>query len=145
MKTVHVLGIALFMLASAIFLEGCGNSPKAQILETGGKSQVELRAMQSRVFKTSEKAGTLRTVIATLQDLNFVMDKAHLELGTVSGTKLDGYQLRMTVSVRPRDAEHVIISANAQVGVDPVVDPAPYQQFFEALSKALFLDAHPIE
>jgi hypothetical protein len=45
----------------------------------------------------------LRTVIATMQDLSFVIDKADAGLGTVSGTKLDGYQLRMTVTVRPRD------------------------------------------
>ncbi len=129
----------------ALTLAGCGSSPNAQILETGGKSQVELRAIQGRLYKTTEREVMLRTVIATLQDLSFVMDKAHLELGTVSGTKLDGYQLRMSVTVRPRDETHMIVRANAQLGITPVTDPEPYQAFFQALSKAAFLEAHPIE
>ena len=38
----------------------------------------------------------LRTVIAILQELGFVLDKANAILGTVSATKLKGYALRIT-------------------------------------------------
>ncbi len=43
-----------------------------------------------------------------------MIDKADDDLGTVSGTKLDGYQLRMTVSVRERGARQLIVRALEQ-------------------------------
>jgi hypothetical protein len=106
------------------------------------QSQVQLRQIQSRVFDTTDREKLLRTVIATLQDLSFVVDKADLGLGTVSATKLDGYSLRMTVSTRPRGQRQTLVRANAQLDNRPVVDPAPYQQFFVALERAMFLTAH---
>ncbi|HYD32556.1 MAG TPA: hypothetical protein VEB64_17065 [Azospirillaceae bacterium] len=87
----------------------------------------------------------LRTVIATLQDLGFVVDNADATLGTVSGTKLDGYALRMTVSLRPRGQAQTVVRANAQYNIVAVEDPQPYQQFFAALEKALFLTAQQVD
>ena len=101
--------------------------------------------MQSRAFETTDKIQTMRSVIATLQDLGFVVDKADDVLGTVSGTKLDGYQLRMTVTVRPRGETQMIVRANAQYNVTPVEEPGPYQQFFAALEKAMFLTAQQVD
>ncbi|GJL84907.1 MAG: hypothetical protein DHS20C02_06820 [Micavibrio sp.] len=106
------------------------------------ESQVAIRQIQTRAFDTTNNTKTLRTVIATLQDLGFVIDKADKELGTVSGTKLDGYQLRMTVTTRPRGKKQTLVRANATYNVTPVEDPEPYQQFFTALEKAMFLTAH---
>lgn len=87
----------------------------------------------------------LRTIIATLQDLGFVIDKADAVLGSVSGTKLDGYQMRMTVTVRDKDKKQCLVRANAQYNVVAVEDPEPYQQFFAALEKSLFLTAHEVD
>jgi hypothetical protein len=87
----------------------------------------------------------MRTVIATLQDLSFVVDKADTELGSISATKLDGYALRMTVSIRPHSDKRVIVRANAQFNITPVTDPKPYQDFFVALEKAMFLTAQQVE
>jgi len=114
------------------------------ILDTE-QSQVQLRSIQSRVFETTDKEKTLRAVIATLQDLSFVVDKADLDLGTVSATKLDGYELRMTVSVRPRGQREMIVRANAQFNDRPVTDPQPYQSFFIALERAMFLSANLVD
>jgi hypothetical protein len=83
----------------------------------------------------------LPTIIATLQDLGFVIDDADESLGTVSGTKRSGYSLRMTVSVRLKGDMQLIVRSNAQFNLQTVEDPEPYQQFFSALSKALFLEA----
>jgi len=135
------------MAAAAIALTalaGCQTNSKDQVL-LSSESQVALRAMQSRAFDTADKIQTLRAVIATLQDLGFVVEKADDVLGTVSGTKLDGYQLRMTVTVRPRGETQMIVRANAQYNITPVEDPAPYQQFFAALEKAMFLTAQQVD
>jgi len=136
-----LLTTAILMFAMMLF--SCAPSTD-QVLATK-ESQVKLRAMQSRVFDTTDKEKMLRTVIATLQDLGFVVDKADATLGTVSATKLDRYALRMTVSVRPRGQSQLIVRANAQYNIYPVEDPKPYQQFFDALSKAMFLTAHQVD
>jgi hypothetical protein len=110
------------------------------ILESSD-SQVKLRSMQSRVYDTTDRDLLLRTIIATLQDLGFVIDDADKNLGTVSGTKRSGYFLRMTVSIRPRGEHQTMVRGNAQYNLKTVEDPEPYQAFFSSLSKALFLDA----
>ena len=124
-------------------LSACDTS-KSKILEASS-SAVQLRSMQTRAFDTVDQEKTLRTVIATLQDLGFVIDKADDGLGSVSGTKLDGYQLRMTVSVRPRGQTQLLVRANGQYNLEAVEDPLPYQQFFDALEQAMFLTAHQVE
>ncbi|HNZ49139.1 MAG TPA: hypothetical protein PLY90_04205 [Candidatus Hydrogenedentes bacterium] len=135
---------AICLTGTLLFLVGCQTNSKSQIL-SASESQVALRQMQSRAFDTTDIPKTLRTVIATLQDLSFVIDKADAELGSVSGTKLDGYALRMTVSVRPHGESQLLVRANAQYNITAVEDPAPYQQFFMALEKAMFLEAHQVE
>ena len=91
----------------------CLPSSKEQLLKAQ-TSQVNLRNIQTRAFDTTEKNQTLRTVIATMQDLGFVVDKADETLGLVSGTKLSGYQIKMTVTVRPRGQKQLLVRANAQ-------------------------------
>lgn len=135
--------LALIM-ATLLSLTGCA-SLKDRVLDTGDQSQVEKRSYQSRVFDTNDKQKVLRAVIATLQDLGFVIDKADATLGTVSGTKLDNYSLKMTVSVRPKGKDQMLVRANAQFNITPVEDPKPYQDFFNSLSKSLFLQAQNVD
>jgi len=130
--------VFLFVL---LFLFGCQTAQR-NILDSDGESQVKLRAMQTRYFDTEDKKKTMQTVIATLQDLGFVIDKASFEIGSVSGTKLNGYRVRMTVSAIPRGKEQMTVRANAQYNIEPINDPKIYQQFFAALEKSMFLTAH---
>jgi len=134
---------AAMAISCAAVLAGCAPSTEA-VLETG-KSAVALRSFQQRAFDTTDMEKTLRTVIATLQDLSFVVDKADLDLGTVSATKLSGYQVRITVTVRPRGAAQLLVRANAQYMDKAIEDPKPYQDFFAALEKAMFLTAQQVD
>lgn len=131
-----VLGVALLLVS------GCA-SQNSHVL--AGGNQVELRSMQTRAFDTTEQEKMLRAVISTLQDLDFIIDKADEELATVTGTKLSGYQVRMTVTVRPRGESQLLVRANAAYNLSAIEDPQPYQDFFSALSKSLFLVAHNVE
>jgi hypothetical protein len=133
--------VGIWLLAA---LSACQTDSRQQILASS-QSAVQLRSYQSRAFDTTDRAKTLRTVIATLQDLGFVIDKADATLGTVSATKLDRYALRMTVTVRERGSTQTLVRANAQYNITAVEDPKPYQQFFEALQKAMFLTAHEVD
>ena len=135
-------------LTGVFVLSGCVTNPSLAIFDTG--SQVQLRSFQSRAFDTTDREKTLRAVIATMQDLGFVIDKADATLGSVSGTKLAGYQMRLTVTVRPRGEAQQLVRASAQfqAGVNapakPIEDPAPYRDFFVALAKSLFLEAQEV-
>ena len=123
-----------------VVVVGCQSSKK-QLL-AADESQVQLRSIQSRAFDTTDREEMLRTIMATLQDLGFVIDEADETLGAVSATKLDRYALRMTVTIRPRGQTQTLVRANAQYQMRAVEDPEPYQQFFDALGKAMFLTAH---
>lgn len=135
--------IIVGLILSTFVLTSCAPSNK-QVLATS-ESQVKLRSIQTRAFDTNEKNKMLRTVIATLQDLGFIIDKADVNLGTVSATKLNQYNLRMTVTVRERGESQLLVRANAQYNISPVEDPEPYQQFFNSLSKAVFLTAQQVD
>ena len=140
MKNKFKLILILFLFVSVV---GC-TSTQQHLLDSKS-SQVQLRSIQTRSFDTTDKAKTLRTIMSTLQDLGFVLDKADVTLGTVSATKLKGYALRITVTVRPRGETQLLVRANAQYNIHPVTDPAPYQQFITSLEKAMFLTAHQVD
>ena len=134
---------AIFSLLLVLALVSCAGKQQ-NILEMS-EPQVKLRSMQSRVFDITDQNRLLRTIIATFQDLGFVIDDAEESLGTVSGTKRSGYSLRMTVSIRPRGTQQMIVRSNIQFNLQTIEEPEPYQYFFSTLSKALFLEAQPIK
>ena len=107
-------------------------------------SQVETRNYQSRTFDTADKKMVLRSVISTMQDLGFIIDRADETLGTVSGTSFVSAS-KMTVSVRASGKTQMLVRANAQAGLNEITSPMAYQNFFNALSQSLFLDAHMVE
>jgi len=135
--------VIIFNLILALTLYAC--AAKQKDILRAEESQVKLRSIQSRVFDITDPNRLLRAIIATLQDLGFVIDDADETLGTVSGTKRSGHALRMTVSIRPKGDNQMIVRSNAQYNLQTVEDPEPYQQFFAALSKSLFLEAQQIE
>lgn len=127
-------------------LAACQANEPAVIMSA--KSPVELRVMQSRAFDTGDRTKTLRTVIATLQDLGYIIDKVDPGSGTVTATKLA--MLKITASVYPRGTTQTVVRSNAMVKHalkdNQVDDPEFFQKlFFEPLSKAMFLTALQVE
>ena len=130
------------ILAAILVLAGCA-SQNSHVFSGG--SAVELRSFQTRAFDTADKHLMLRTTIAVLQDLGFIIDKTDEDLGLVTGTKLSGYQIRMTVIVQPRGEKQVSVRASAIYNNRAIEDPMPYQDFFTALEKGIFLTAQEID
>jgi hypothetical protein len=121
---------------------GCA-TPNQHVMESA--SAVELRSFQTRAFDMTDKKKMMNAVIATLQDLDFIIDKADEDLGLVTGTKYSGYQIRMSVIVRPRGETQLAVRASALYNDKPIEEPMPYQDFFTALEKSLFLTAHDVD
>ncbi len=53
------------------------------------ESQVMLRNAQSRVFETQDRARLLAAIVATMQDLGFMVEALDPDLGIVSGVRFD--------------------------------------------------------
>ena len=134
--------MAIVAVLSCFLTVGCPDPARTAL---DGGNQVKLRSIQSRAFDTTDKQMAIRVAMATLQDLGFVIDAGDLDLGTVSATKLDRYALRMTISVRPKGDRQTIVRANAQFNLRAVEDPVPYQKFFAAYEKAMFLTAQSVD
>lgn len=139
----HICPLARLALIAATFvvLLGCASTPKA----TDGAVALQLRAMQTRVYDTTDTNKAVRTAIATLQDLGFVIDNANAELESVTATKLSRSATTMTVTVRKRGDTQLLVRASAQYNIIPVEDATFYQQFFAAYSKAMFLEAQQVD
>jgi len=130
------------MFATVLAMGGCASNNAAI---TDGGSQVQMRQIQTREYDTLDKRDTLRSVLATLQDLGFVIDKADYDLATITATKLQDYQIRMTVTVRERDSQRLAVRANARFNETLIDDPLAYQDFFAVLDKAMFLTLHDVD
>ena len=134
-KPLLLIGLAL--------LSGCATTTPVDI--SGSGTQLEQRQIQTRQYDTLDKALTMRSVVATLQDLGFTIDQADTELGTITATRYDMYSMRMTVTVVQRGEERVSVRANARMGENAVTDAKTYQDFFVALDKAMFLTLQRVD
>jgi len=133
----------LLALLCLLSLAGCATTTPVNIAGSG--TQLETRQIQTRQYDTLDKAMTLRSVIATLQDLGFTIDQADAELGTVTATRLHDYTMRMTVTVVKKEGDRISVRANARIGENAVTDAATYQDFFVVLDKAMFLTLHKVD
>ena len=133
----------LFALLSLLSLVACAATTPANVVGAG--TQLETRQIQTRQYDTLDKPMTMRSVIATLQDLGFTIDQADTELGTITATRLHDYTMRMTVTVVKKEGSKISVRANARIGERAVTDAETYQDFFVVLDKSLFLTLHKVD
>jgi uncharacterized protein (UPF0261 family) len=107
------------------------------------ESAATLAARRSRIFATADKRNALRAAIAALQELDFIVDRADLAGGTVSGVKADQYLMRVSVTVAPSGADRMLVRTVARYDVTPVLEAAPYEKFFAVLARILALEPLP--
>ena len=132
--------LLLFLL---ILIGGCATLPPADV--TGAGTQLQTRQIQTREYKTLDKKMTMRSVIATLQDLGFTIDQADLALGVVTATRLHEYTMRMTVTIVEKGEDRISVRVNARIGEDSIKNAATYQDFFVVLDKAMFLTLNKVD
>ena len=136
-----------YLILSLVLLSltGCVSDSKKELF-TSTASEVQLRGFQSRAFDTIDREKTLRTVIATLQDLGFVISKADSLVGLVSASKFANQNsAQITVTVQQRGQKQTVVRANVQQHLKAVETPELYQDFFNSLQKAMFLTAQAVD
>jgi hypothetical protein len=138
----HARSVAL--LGAALALGACAAPPApGPALLAPTEAQMKLRSAQSRTFALADRGQAMRGVIAALQDLGFIIERANEPLGLVTAARFaepNYYDVMgVTVTVRPQQDGRMLIRANAIFNNKPVEDPVVYQNFFATLERSLFL------
>jgi len=132
------------LLGAVLALSACASPPEpGPALLAPTEAQMKLRSSQSRTFDLADRGQAMRGVIAALQDLGFIIERANEPLGLVTAERFaePNYNdvMAVTVIVRPQPGERMLIRANAIFNNKPIEDPVVYQNFFATLERALFL------
>ena len=131
------------LIVCCLLLYGCQTPETPQDLLAPNEAQLKLRNLQTRMFDVKDRNLAIRAVIASLQDLGFIIERANDPLGLVTAARFaepNYYDVvTVTVTVRQHTAERLAIRANAIYNNKPIEDPKVYQNFFAALERSLFV------
>ena len=132
---------AVSVLLAAYLLVSCQPLSLRDIIFEDQMTQLQARSIQSRAFEMTDQIKAMRAVITTLQDLDFVLNQADSRLGVITATKLQTYQLYITVKVDELKSGRTRVRVQLRAGISPLVENV-YQEFFRSLEKNFFLTAH---
>ena len=135
----------LLILSLCLVLQACVSpqkkAPKELLSLTD--SQMKIRSFQTRTFEVADQNKVLRGVVAALQDLGFIIERANAPMGLVTAGKFatggrSGF-VELTVTVRKKGEQRTEVRVNALFNTQPIEDPKIYQNFFQAVQRSLFL------
>lgn len=134
-----IIAIILVMLVVS-----CAKQPKRpEGLLSPTEAQMKTRELQTRTFDVANRARAMRGVIAALQDLGFIIERANEPLGIITAAKFaepDWYSVvGITVAVRSKGSGVFTIRANVIFNNEPVTDAETYQNFFATLERSMFI------
>lgn len=132
-----------WIVAGGLLLSGCAAPEPSQDLLAPTEAQMKLRSFQTRTFDVTDRRAAMRAVIAALQDLGFIIERANEPLGLVTAARFaepNFYDVvGVTVTVRAQAEGRMMIRANAIYNNKPIEDPKPYQNFFATVERSLFI------
>ena len=130
-------------LAAGLLVQACAAPQPSQELFAPTEAQMKLRSFQTRTFDIEDRNQAMRGVIAVLQDLGFIIERANEPLGLVTAARFDEPNyisvVTVTVTVRPQTEGRMMVRLNALFNNKPVEDPKTYQNFFASLERSLFV------
>jgi hypothetical protein len=135
--------VILALAAGAIGGQGCASPTPEPELLSPSEEQMKLRNIQTRTFDVKSRKQAMHGVIAALQDLGFIIERANEPLGVVTAAQFAEPRyydvMGITVTVRPQPGGKMLVRANAIYNNAPVTDPKVYQNFFATLERSLFI------
>ncbi len=142
MKLENVGGIIAVVVL--VLMQGCAAPQPSPDLLVPTEAQMKIRSAQTRSFDLKDRQLAMRGVIAALQDLGFIIERANEPLGLVTAARFaepNFYDVvGVTVTVRSEAEGRMMIRANAIYNNKPIEDPKVYQNFFATLERALFVN-----
>ena len=152
MSRVRSISAGIGVLVLAVLPAACVVPMPEDAIFEDDATQLQIRSIQSREYEVTDRIRVMRAVIATLLDLDFVIDEADSDLGVITATRMSGYLLSATIVVTEKDDAHLQVRARMQTGWSPLAGTAvhelhmsntvpdeTYQEFFNSLRKNLFL------
>jgi len=145
----HRLFLGIVILTVMAALGGC--QPKASQNEAAASPQAMATAgpaYQHRTFDSGDTEKTLRAIVSTLQDLDFVIGKVDVSRGTpvIAATMANaGGVTGIAATVWQKSPEQTVVRVYGTQGKAALANPGYYQSFFDALSRTLSLPAHTDE
>lgn len=129
------------LIVGSLLLYGCTTPNTPQDLLAPTDAQLKIRSIQTRTFDVKDRNAAMRGVIASLQDLGFIIERANEPLGLVTAARFaePNYYDVISVTVRQDTKDRLTIRANAIYNSKPIDDPKVYQNFFASLERSLFL------
>jgi hypothetical protein len=73
---------AVFIIITSLIIFGCATAPA-----TPPKTQLEIREFQTRDYDTSDVKMVMKSLLNVLQDDNYIVKNANVELGLLSASK----------------------------------------------------------
>jgi hypothetical protein len=135
--------IGMFAAVLVALGQGCAAPQPSPDLLAPTEAQMKIRSVQTRAFDVKDRQTAMRGVIAALQDLGFIIERANESLGLVTAARFaepNFYDVvGVTVTVRPEAEGRMTIRANAIYNNKPIEDPKVYQNFFATLERSLFV------
>ena len=135
----RLLAFSLVFLLQACV--GGGQKAPKELLSLN-QAQMKIRSFQTRAFDANDQNKVLRGVVAALQDLGFIVERANGPMGLVTAGKFGpngrGF-VELTVTVRAKGEEQSEVRVNALFNTKPIEDPKVYQNFFSAVERSLFI------
>ena len=136
-------GRGAVVITVVLWLHGCAAPQPTQDLLAPTEAQLKIRSAQTRAFDLNDRALAIRGVIAALQDLGFIIERANESLGLVTAARFaepNYYDVvTVTVTVRQETPERLTVRANAIYNNKPIEDPKIYQNFFATLERSIFV------
>ncbi len=135
---------SLMIICLAFLLQACVGGPQKPPKEllALNEAQMKIRSFQTRAFDLKDQDKVLRGVVAALQDLGFIIERANGPMGLVTAAKFgpngQGF-VEVTVVVRAKGKEQTEVRVNALFNTKSVEDPKVYQNFFIAVERSLFI------
>ena len=143
--TARMFRLMTLIVAATLLQSACTSPPPVPSapLLAPTEEQMKLRNMQTRDFDVTDRMVAMRAVIAALQDLGFIIERANEPLGVVTGARFaepNFYDVvGITVTVRTLNEKQTTIRANAIFNNQPITDPEVYRNFFATLERSLFI------
>lgn len=105
---------------------------------------LSLRAIQSRTFETSDMQKMLQNIASTLQDMGYIIGRIDNQLGLVNATQFTDDITEITVTIQPLAHSMIVRASGRRNNIPMDNDPVFYQNFFNHLSQAAFLNTNKI-